>query len=63
MTKTKILIGLTTLSLIIFAAACGGGVATGGNMKTIMEKKVSEKLTVTLSGAEGKLKNGKQVEL
>ncbi len=63
MNKTKTLIGSTILfSLIALAAACGGGAGTvtDSGMNKIMEKKVSDSLTVTLSNAEGKLKNGEQ---
>jgi hypothetical protein len=62
MNKTKMLIGSIILfSLIILAAACGGaGTATDSGMKKIMDKKVSDNLMVTLSNAEGKLKNGEQ---
>ena len=54
------IIGSTILfSLIVLAAACGDAGSASG-MKTIMEKKVSDSLTVTLSNAVGKLKNGEQ---
>ena len=46
-------------SLIVLVAACGGTAASSG-MKKIADKKVNDNLTVTLSNAEGKLKNGKQ---
>ncbi len=62
MNRSKI-IGLTILlSLITLAAACGGssGTATGSDMKKIADKKINDNLTVTLSNADGKLKNGKQ---
>ena len=62
MTKTKI-IGLTILvSLIALAIGCGSGAGTvtGSSMKKIMDKKVNDNLTITLSNAEGKLKNGDQ---
>ena len=64
MNKTvKTFIGLAVLfSLIALAAACGSGEGTaiGSNMKKIADKKVSDKLTITLSNADGKLKSGKQ---
>jgi len=63
MNKTKILIGMIILfSSIILAVACGGGsgAASSGGMKTIMDKKVSDNLTITLSNADGKLKYGEQ---
>ncbi len=62
MTKTTKIIGLTILlSLVAIAAACGGvGTATGSDMKKIAEKKVNDKLTVTLYNAEGKLQSGQQ---
>ena len=63
MNKTKTSIALTILfSLIaLAAAACGGaGTTAGGDMKKIIDKKVSDNLTVTLSNPEGKLKNGEQ---
>ncbi len=62
MTKIIKIIGLTALfSLIAMAMACGGsGTATGSNMKKIIDKKVNENLTVTLSSADGELKNGQQ---
>lgn len=47
-------------SLVILAAACGGGDTTGGAMQPIQTKKTDDNLTVTLSGDTGKLKNGKQ---
>lgn len=60
MKRTTKIIGLTILlSLVALAAACGGA-ATGSDMKEIATKKVNDKLTVTLSGKEGKLKNGEQ---
>lgn len=61
MNRTTRIIGITTLfSLIAIAAACGGaGTATGGDMKTIAEKKEGN-VTITLSNAEGKLKTGEQ---
>ena len=62
MTKTKI-IGLVVLvSLIALAVGCGSsaGTATGSSMKKIMDQKVNDQLTVTLSNAEGKLKSGEQ---
>lgn len=62
MTKITKIIGLTIiLSLVAIAAACGGaGIATGGDIKEIASKKVSDKLTVKLMSDDGKLKNGKQ---
>ncbi len=60
MNKTTKIIGLTILlSLIALAAACRG-VAKSSDMKEITTKKVNDKLTVTLSGADGKLKSGQQ---
>jgi len=62
MTKTKI-IGLAILiSLVALTVGCGGGAgtATETGMKKIMDQKVNDQLTVTLSNAEGKLKNGEQ---
>ncbi len=62
MNRTIKTIGITILlSVIGLAAACGGtGTSTGSDMKTIADKKVSDKLTVTLSNADGKLKKGQQ---
>ncbi len=62
MRKTLKIIAFTGIvSLIAIAAACSGaGTATGGDMKKIADKKVNDNLTVSLSNAEGKLKNGKQ---
>ncbi len=45
--------------MVTFAAACGDNSA-GSGMKQIATKKVSDDLTVTISGADGKLKNGEQ---
>lgn len=57
---TKTIIAATILfALVALAAACGGDSA-GSGMKQITTKKVNDNLTVTLSGADGKLKNGKQ---
>lgn len=53
------LFGLLALfSLIAFAAACGG--ASSGDMKKIADKKIGNDLVVTISNADGKLKNGTQ---
>ena len=62
MNKTiKTIASIGIFSLIALAMACGGaGTATSGDMKKIMDKKVDDKVTVTLSNAEGALKNGKQ---
>ena len=62
MNKTiRIIAFIGMISLIILAVACSGaGTATSGDMKKIMDKKVNENLTVTLSNSEGKLKNGEQ---
>lgn len=58
---TKIIALIGIVSLIALAAACGGaGTATGGDMKKIMDKKVNDNLTVTLSNPAGQLKNGEQ---
>lgn len=58
-TKTVVFIGF--FSLIALALACGSaGTAENGGMKKIVEKKVKDDLTVTLSNAEGQLKNGEQ---
>lgn len=61
MNKTiKIFATLTIISLIALAAACGGSSSSGGDMKKIADKKVGDNLTVTISNADGKLKNGAQ---
>ncbi len=60
MNKTIKIIGLTILLLLIVLAAACGGAATGSDMKEITTKKVNDKLTVTLSSADGKLKSGQQ---
>ncbi len=62
MKKTQTFIGLIALfALVVFVAACGGASSgTGTGMKKIMDKKVNDNLTVTLSNAEGKLKKGEQ---
>lgn len=61
MNKTiKIFATLTIISLIALAAACGSSPSSGGDMKKIADKKVGDNLTVTISNAEGKLKNGSQ---
>ena len=58
---TKIIIAATILfALVALAAACGGGDSAGSGMKQITTKKVNDNLTVTLSSADGKLKNGEQ---
>ncbi len=57
------ILGLIAIfSMLALAAACGGSSspASGGGMKKIADKKVSDNLTVTISNAEGKLKNGAQ---
>ena len=60
MNKTIKIIGLIAiLSMIAIAAACGGATSDSG-LKQIATKKVNDNLTVTLSGADGKLKNGEQ---
>ncbi len=62
MTKIKI-IGLTILLVLTtLALACGNGAgtATESDTKEFATKKVNDKLTVTLSSADGKLKNGQQ---
>ncbi len=57
---TKTIIATTILfAFIALAAACGGDSA-GSGMKQITTKKVNDNLTVTLSSADGKLKNGEQ---
>ncbi len=58
----KIRILITTLLVIsvgVLGAACGGGNSSSG-MKKIADQKISNDLTVTLSNADGKLKNGEQ---
>ena len=62
MKKTQTFIGLIALfALVVFVAACGGASSGAGTgMKKIMDKKVNDNLTVTLSNAEGKLKKGEQ---
>ena len=62
MKNTTKIIGITILlSLIALATACGGGgAATGSGMTKIADKKINDNLTVTLSGKDGKLKNGEQ---
>lgn len=62
MNKTlKIIAFIGVISLFALAAACGGAsTATGGDMKKIMDKKVNDNLTVTLSNPAGQLKNGGQ---
>lgn len=60
MNKTIKNLGLTILlSLTAIAAACSGA-ATGSDMKEIATKKISDKLSVSLLSANGKLKNGQQ---
>ena len=60
MTKTIKIIGLTiSLSLVALAAACSGS-ATGSDMKEITTKKVNDKLTITLSSIDGRMKSGQQ---
>lgn len=52
---------ITTLLIIsvgVLGAACGGNSSSG--MKKIADQKISDGLTVTLSNADGKLKNGEQ---
>lgn len=54
---------LLMVIFVAFAAACGGsGDSAGGgsSMTKVVEKKVGEGLTVTLSSADGKLKTGSQ---
>lgn len=62
MKKTQTFIGLIVLfALVVVVAACGGASSGAGTgMKKIMDKKVNDNLTVTLSNAEGKLKKGEQ---
>ena len=55
---TKLVTALIIFAVVAFAAACGDNSA--GGMKQIATKKVSDDLTVTISGADGKLKNGEQ---
>lgn len=57
--KITIFATLIIISLIALAAACGGS-SSGGDMKKIADKKVGDNLTVTISNADGKLKNGNQ---
>ena len=57
----KLLISTITLfSIGLLAAACGGGGEPAAGMKKIADKKVGENLTVAISSADGKLKNGEQ---
>ncbi len=55
--EMKNLLILSIVIFVAFAAACGGG---GSSMATVAEKKVSDGLTVKISSADGKLKNGAQ---
>ncbi|NNE98507.1 MAG: FixH family protein [Pyrinomonadaceae bacterium] len=60
MNKATNIIGLVILlALIALGAACSGA-ATESGMKVFATKKVSDNLTITLSGEDGKLKNGQQ---
>lgn len=58
MLKIKIVISLIALSLII--AACGSGSNDAASGKTIKSGVAGNNLTVTLSNADGVLRNGKQ---
>jgi hypothetical protein len=56
--NTKTLLILTIVIVAgIAAAACGGGSTA---MSTVAEKKVGDGLTVSISSADGRLKNGQQ---
>ena len=58
---TKTIIATTILfALVALALACSGGDSTSGGAKPLSTKKVNDNLNVTLSGADGKLKNGEQ---
>jgi nitrogen fixation protein FixH len=59
MSKQKLFFIGTFILAAIAMAACGGA-STGVAAKKIADKKISDDLTVTLSSADGKLKNGKQ---
>ena len=58
--NTKRIIFLSLLALLTISIAACGGAATGSSAKAIGEKKVNEKLTVSIMSADGKLKNGDQ---
>jgi hypothetical protein len=59
MKRTTIITTILLLSLGLLSAACGGG-GTASGMKKIADLKVNDGLTITLSNADGKLKNGEQ---
>jgi hypothetical protein len=55
--NTKRIIFLSLLALLTISIGACGGAATGSSAKAIGEKKVNEKLTVSIMSADGKLKN------
>jgi len=59
MKKNTIIATILLLSLGLLSAACGGG-GTASGMKKIADLKINDGLTITLSNADGKLKNGEQ---
>ena len=56
---SKILLVISFVSIIVFAAACGGGSSnTASTGKTIKSGSAGNNLTVTLSSADGVLRDG-----
>jgi hypothetical protein len=55
---SKIILAISLISLVIFAAACGNSNATGG--KPIKSGPAGNNLTVTLASADGVLRDGQQ---
>ena len=58
--KAKTFIAIIAIASLGLLAACGGAGDSASGMKKIMDKKVSDNLTVAISNPEGKLKNGAQ---
>jgi autotransporter translocation and assembly factor TamB len=56
---SKIILSITLVSLIVLGVACGGS-ATSGTGKAIKSGPAGNNMTVTLSSADGVLRDGQQ---
>lgn len=55
---SKIILTISFISLVVFAVACGGSSSSGGAGKAIKSGSAGNNMTVTLSSADGVLRDG-----
>lgn len=55
---SKIILAITFISLVVFAVACGGANSSGATGKVIKSGPAGGNLTVSLSSADGVLRDG-----